>query len=50
MRRIDRLIVPAEVIENPLDDGRIRNAGNNLELPATTTAHLDVDRNNPLEA
>jgi hypothetical protein len=48
--RIGRLAVAAEMLENPFDDGWILDAGNDLELPATTTAHLDVDRKDTLEA
>ena len=48
--RVGRLAVAAEVLEIPFDDGWILDAGNDLELPATTTAHLDVDRKNTFEA
>ena len=50
MGRIGRLTVAAEGLENPFDDRWILDAGNDLELPATTTAHLDVDRKNTFEA
>jgi hypothetical protein len=50
MGRVGRLAVAVEVLENPFDDGWILDAGNDLELPATATAHLDVDRKDTLEA
>jgi hypothetical protein len=46
MGRIGRLAVAAEVLQYPLDDGRLLDAGNDLELPATTTARLDLDKVN----
>lgn len=48
--RIGRRRVAVEVLENPFDDEWILDAGNDLELPATTTARLDVDRKDTLEA
>jgi hypothetical protein len=44
--RIGRLPIAAEVIQYPLDDGRILDAGNDLELPATTPADCKVDKVN----
>ena len=45
MVRIGRLGMASEVLQNPLDDGRILDARDHLELPAAAPADLDVDRN-----
>jgi hypothetical protein len=50
MRPILRLAVAPEVLENPLDDGRILDARDHPQLPATAAAGLDVDGKDTLEA
>src|SRR5690606_32798788 len=49
-RRIDRLCVPAEVRENPLDRCGRLDAGNHTKAAAAAPARLDLDGEYPLEA
>ena len=49
MRRIERLLVPDEVLEDPLDDLRLLNARNYPQCAATATAGVDVDGERALE-
>ena len=44
--RLGRLAVAAEVPRYPLDDGRILDARDHLQLPAAASADLDVDKVN----
>jgi len=46
MRRIDGLGITAEVLENPFNDGRCPNAGDDTQVPAALLAGLDVDKVN----
>ena len=50
MRRIDGLHSVAEMVQNPLDDGGLLNAGDHPQLPAALAAGLNVDGEYPLEA
>ena len=50
MRRIDRLRSVAEMVQNPLDDCGLLNAGDHPQLPAALSAGLNVDCEYPLEA
>jgi hypothetical protein len=50
VRRIDRLGVAAEVLENPLDRGWFLDTGDYPKLPAAAPAGLDVDGKHTLEA
>ena len=47
---IDGRCIAAEVLKNPLNHGRILDAGNHPELPAATSANLYVDGEHALEA
>ena len=47
--RIGRLRIASEVRQYPFNDGRILDAGDDLELPAAAPAGLDVDREHPFE-
>jgi hypothetical protein len=49
-RRIDGRSVPAEVLEDPFNNRRFLDAGDDPQTPATTAADLDVDRKDALEA
>jgi hypothetical protein len=46
IRRIDRPGVPAEVLENPLNECRILDARDHPQPTAAVPAHLDVDKVN----
>jgi hypothetical protein len=46
MRRIDRHGLPAKVLENPLNDRRRFDAGNDAQPAAALPAGLDVDKVN----
>ena len=48
--RIGRLTGATKLRQYPLDDGRILDARDHLELPAAAPADLDVDGKHPLEA
>ena len=48
--RIGRLGIASEVLQYPLDDGRLLDARDHLELAAGAPADLDVYREYPLEA
>ena len=50
MRRIDRHGLPAKVLENPLDDRRRFDAGDDAQPAAALAAGLNVDGEHPLEA
>jgi hypothetical protein len=50
MRRIGRLAVAAEVLENPLNRCWLFDARDHPQLPATAPADLDVDGKDTLEA
>src|SRR5690554_8210306 len=50
IRRIDRLCVPAEVRENPLDRCGRLDAGNHTKAAAAVPARLDLDGEYPLDA
>ena len=50
MRRIDRLALTAEVLENPLDHRRILEAGDHPQPTTAAPAHCDVDGKHALEA
>src|SRR5690606_13382915 len=50
IRRIDRLCVPAEVRENPLDRCGRLDAGDHTKAAAAAPARLDLDGEYPLEA
>ena len=50
MRRIDRLRRVAEMVQNPLDDGGLFNAGDHPQLPAALSAGVNVNGEYPLEA
>src|SRR5690606_14878363 len=50
IRRIDRLCVPAEVRDNPLDRCGRLDAGNHTKAAAAAPARLDLDGEYPLEA
>jgi hypothetical protein len=50
MGRIDRLCVPTEVLENPLDRCLLLDARDHPELPTAAPADFDVDGKNALEA
>ena len=50
MRRIDRHGLPAKVLENPLNDRRLLDAGNDAQPTAALPAGLDVDGEYALEA
>src|SRR5690554_4742115 len=47
---IDGRCIAAEVLENPLNHGRILDAGDHPQLPAATSANLYVDGEHALEA
>src|SRR5690606_31485636 len=47
---IDGRCIAAEVLKNPLNYGRILDAGDHPELPAATSANLYVDGEYALEA
>ena len=49
MRRIERLPVPGEVIEDRLDDLRLLDARNRPQRAAAATAGVDVDGEYALE-
>lgn len=46
MRRIDSLRSVAEMVQNPLDDCGLLNAGDHPQLPAALSAGLNVDKVN----
>jgi hypothetical protein len=48
--RIDGRCIPAEVLKNPLNHGRILDAGDHPELSAAALAGLYVDGKDALEA
>jgi hypothetical protein len=50
MRRIDGLRSVAEMVQNPLDDCGLLNAGDHPQLRAALAAGLNVDAEYPLEA
>jgi len=50
MRRIDGLRSVAEMVQNPLDDCGLLNAGDHPQLPTALLAGLDVNLEHPLEA
>ena len=50
MRRIDAAGITAEVLENPLDDCGLLNAGDDTQVPTALPAGLNVDGEYPLEA
>ena len=50
MRRIDGLRNVAEMVQNPLDDGGLLDAGDHPQLPAALPAGLDIDGEHPPEA
>ena len=50
MRRIDGLRSVAEMVQNPLDDCGLLNAGDHPQLPAALSAGLDINGEHPLEA
>jgi hypothetical protein len=50
MRRIDRLRGVAEMVQNPLDDSGLLNAGDDAQAATALLAGLDVNREYPLEA
>ena len=50
MRRIDRLAVAAEVLENPLYHRRILDAGDDPQPPAAAPADLNINGKDSLEA
>ena len=50
MRRIGGLRSVTEMVQNPLDDCGLLNAGDHPQLPAALSAGLNVDGEYPLEA
>ena len=50
MRRIDGPGITAEVLENPFNDRRRLDAGDDTQAAAALAAGLDVDGEHPLEA
>jgi len=49
MRRIDGLRSVTEMVQNPLDDGGLLNAGDHPQCPAALSAGLNIDGEHPLE-
>ena len=50
MCRIDGIRSVAEMVQNPLDDCGLLNAGDHPQSPAALSAGLNVDSEHPLEA
>ena len=50
MRRIDRLRSVAEMVQNPLDDRGLLDAGDDAQAATALLAGLDVNLEHPLEA
>jgi hypothetical protein len=50
MRRIDGPGITAEVLENPFNDRRCLDAGDDTQPAAALSAGLDIDREHPPEA
>ena len=50
MCRIDGIRSVAEMVQNPLDDSGLLNAGDDAQAATALLAGLDVNREYPLEA